>query len=108
VVREAINQMDAAEAAAIYRLLWLFSNAQLEAGGDELLVTSLDSPNMTVRVLAAENLRRITGTTLFFKPENNTAPRRSSDIKKWETRLKKQDIRWPEVAAEPAATPAAS
>jgi len=102
VVREAINQMDAAEAAAIYRLLWLFSNPQLEAGGDELLVTSLDSPNMTVRVLAAENLRRITGTTLFFKPENNTAPRRSSDIKKWETRLKKQDIRWTDAADETA------
>lgn len=106
VVREAINQMDAAEASAIYRLLWLFSNPQLEAGGDELLVTSLDSPNMTVRVLAAENLRRITGTTLFFKPENNTAPRRSSDIKKWETRLKKQDIRWTDAAVEPAAKPA--
>ena len=105
VVREAINQMDAAEAAAIYRLLWLFSNPQLEAGGDELLVTSLDSPNMTVRVLAAENLRRITGTTLFFKPENNTAPRRSSDIKKWETRLKKQDIRWTDAAAETAPQP---
>jgi len=94
IVREAINQMDSAEATAIYRLLWLFSNAQLEAGGDERLVASLDSPNMTVRVLAAENLRRITGTTLFFKPENDTAPRRSADIKKWETRLRKGDIRW--------------
>jgi len=94
IVREAINQMDSADAPAIYRLLWLFSNAQLEAGGDERLVASLDSPNMTVRVLAAENLRRITGTTLFYKPENDTAPRRSADINKWETRLRKDDIRW--------------
>lgn len=95
VVRQAIDQMDAAEATAIYRLLWLFSDAQLQAGSDELLVSSLDHANMTVRVLAAENLRRITGTTLFFKPENETAPRRSGDIKKWETRLRKGDIRWP-------------
>ncbi len=94
VVRGAISQMDFAEATAIYRLLWLFSNAQLEAGSDERLVASLDSPNMTVRVLTTENLRRITGTTLFYKPENDTAPRRSSDIKKWETRLRKGDIRW--------------
>lgn len=102
IVREAIDQMDAAESSAIYRMLWLFSNPQLEAGSDELLVSSLDNANMTVRVLAAENLRRITGTTQFFKPENETAPRRASDIKKWETRLRKGDIRWPEAAAEAA------
>ncbi len=95
VIREAIDGMDATDGNAIYRLLWLYSNAQLEAGADELLVKSLDSANMTVRVLAAENLRRITGTTLFYKPENETAPRRASDIKKWETRLRKGDIRWP-------------
>jgi hypothetical protein len=110
IVREAVNQMDAAEADVIFRLLWLFSNAQLEAGADEVLVKSLDSSNMTVRVLGAENLRRITGTTLFYKPENNTAPRRASDIKKWETRLKKRDIRWadaaPAVNAVPAVEPA--
>jgi len=98
IVRDAINQMDAAESSAIFRMLWLFSNPQLEAGSDELLVSSLDNANMTVRVLAAENLRKITGTTQFFKPENETAPRRSSDIKKWETRLRKRDIRWPEAA----------
>ena len=107
IVRDAINQMDAAEAAAIYRMLWLFSNEQLESGSDELLVASLDSSNMTVRVLAAENLRVITGSTLLFKPENETAPRRSNDIKKWETRLRKGDIRWPiiDAAAQPAAAP---
>ncbi len=94
IVRDAINQMDAAEAAAIYRLLWLFSNEQLEGGSDDLLVSSLDSGNMTMRVLAIENLRAITGTSLFFKPENETAPRRATDIKKWETRLRIGDIRW--------------
>jgi len=95
-IRAAIKKMDATAADAIYRLLWLYSNEQLEAGADTLLVTSLDDPTMAVRVLAAENLRQITGTTLMFKPENETAPRRSSDIKKWEIRLRKKDVRWPE------------
>ena len=109
LIRLAINQMDAAEANAIYRMLWLFSNEQLASGSDALLVEALDSGNMVVRVLAAENLRAITGTTLGYRPENETSPRRSPDIKKWESRLRKGDIRWPEVAAvaAPAETPPA-
>ncbi len=99
IIRQAINRMDAAEASAIYRMLWLFSNEQLADGSDALLVEALDSGNMVVRVLAAENLRAITGTTLGYRPENETAPRRSPDIKKWETRLRKGDIRWPAEAA---------
>ncbi len=102
LVRQAINQMDAAEANAIYRMLWLFSNEQLAAGSDALLVEALDSGNMVVRVLAAENLRAITGTTLGYRPENETSPRRAPDIKKWESRLRKGDIRWPESPAKPA------
>ncbi len=102
LVRQAINQMDAAEANAIYRMLWLFSNEQLAAGSDALLVEALDSGNMVVRVLAAENLRAITGTTLGYRPENETSPRRAPDIKKWESRLRKGDIRWPEAPVKPA------
>ncbi len=49
---------------------------------------------MTIRVLAAENLRHITGTTLLYKPEVETPSRRASDIKKWETRLRRGEIRW--------------
>lgn len=93
-VRGSIEQMDAAQADEIYRLLWLFSNNQLAAGADEKLVEALDSSNMTIRVLAAENLRHITGNTLLYKPEVETPSRRASDIKKWETRLRRGEIRW--------------
>jgi hypothetical protein len=93
-VRTAIEQMDAAQAKEIYRLLWLRSDSQLAAGGDAALVQALDSSNMTIRVLAAENLRHITGTTLLYKPEVETPSRRASDIKKWETRLRRGEIRW--------------
>lgn len=93
-VRAAITQMDAAQANEIYRLLWLRSDSQLAAGGDAALVQALDSSNMTIRVLAAENLRHITGTTLLYKPEVEMPSRRASDIKKWETRLRRGEIRW--------------
>jgi hypothetical protein len=51
---------------------------------------------MAVRVLALENLRRITGTTLYFRAEQDNAVRRTQGIKKWTTRQRKGDIRWPE------------
>jgi hypothetical protein len=93
-VRQSIMQMDGAQATEIYRLLWLFSNAQLTAGGDELLVRALDNSNMTVRVLASENLRQITGNSLNFRPETETATRRAADVKKWEVKLRKGEVRW--------------
>jgi hypothetical protein len=93
-VRQSIMQMDGAQATEIYRLLWMFSNAQLTAGGDELLVRALDNSNMTVRVLASENLRLITGNSLNFRAETETASRRAADVKKWEVKLRKGEVRW--------------
>ncbi|QDS93072.1 hypothetical protein FF011L_18270 [Roseimaritima multifibrata] len=86
--------MDAAAAQTLFRLLWDYSPEQLEAKADEELVAMLDSPQMPVRILASESLRRITGTNLFFKPEQENPARRKTDIKKWETRLRRGDIRW--------------
>ena len=48
------------------------------------------------RVLALENLHRITHTTLYFRPEQENAVRRAPGIKKWVARLRKGDIRWQE------------
>ncbi len=86
--------MDAANAQPLFRLLWDYSPEQLETGDDAFLVETLDSPQTALRVLAIEALRRITGTSLFFKPEQEVAMRRKADIKKWETRLRRGDIRW--------------
>jgi len=93
-VSAAIGRMDGAQAALIYRLLWLYSDAQLEAGADEMLVRALDDPNLTVRVLAAENLRRITGSLMNYRPEVDAAVRRATDIRRWEIRLRRGEIRW--------------
>ncbi|WP_153557757.1 hypothetical protein [Roseimaritima sediminicola] len=86
--------MDPANAQTLFRLLWDYSPEQLQAGDDASLVALLDSPHMAVRVLAIEALRRITGTTLFYKPDQDVATRRKNDIKKWEARLRREDIRW--------------
>ena len=96
-VRQSIMQMDGAQAGEIYRLLWLFSNEQLAAGADAILVRELDDSNMTIRVLASENLRQITGSLLNYRAESETPSRRAADIKKWEVKLRKGEIRWTNV-----------
>ncbi len=100
-VRQSIMQMDGAQAVEIYRLLWLFSNEQLAAGADAILVRELDDSNMTIRVLASENLRQITGNLLNYRAESETPPRRAADIKKWEVKLRKGEIRWTNLVPTP-------
>ncbi len=94
-LEKSIKKMDATNSPAIFRLLTGFSQTQLEEGEDQVLVDFLDSESMAVRVLALENLHRITGTTLYFRAEQDNAVRRAPGIKKWNVRLKKGDIRWP-------------
>jgi hypothetical protein len=61
------DQADGAE--RIFRLLWGYSPEQLETGEAKNLVSFLEHETMIARVLALENLRRITGKTLLFRPE---------------------------------------
>ncbi len=95
-VHDSIVRMDSANATSLLRLLNSYSQKQLESGADAELVNLLDSPSMAVRVLALENLHKITGTTLYFHPDEENAVRRAPTIKKWEARLRKGDIRWQE------------
>ena len=95
-VRRSVEKMDSANARAIQRLMTGYSQRQLVEGGDEELVKLLDSPSMAVRVLALENLHKITGTTLYFRAEQDNAIRRAPGIKKWEVRQRKGDIQWQE------------
>ncbi|MCS7469403.1 hypothetical protein NZK35_22350 [Stieleria sp. ICT_E10.1] len=88
--------MDNADGDTLFRLLIGYSQDQLETGGDAELVADLESGSMPVRVLASEHLRDISGTTLFFKPEEEVASRREEVVKKWKVRLRKESIRYPE------------
>ena len=92
--------IDDADGDVLFRLLMGYSQEQLETGGDVELVSGLESASMPVRVLASENLRDISGTTLFFKPEETIASRREEVVKKWKARLRKESIRWPKQDAE--------
>lgn len=96
LVAQAAYQLEGEAAEKMLRLLQGFSEAQLERGGDATLVAMLDSQVMAVRVLAAETLRQITGTSLYFRADHETAARRSTGVKKWEARLKRGQIRWSE------------
>ncbi|TWT98516.1 hypothetical protein [Stieleria varia] len=93
-VQDAITRMDAAESNTLFKLLTGFSQPELVEGKDIQLVDWLDATSMSVRVLAIENLRQITGTTLYFRAEEDNAVRRVSVIKKWTARQRKGDIRW--------------
>jgi hypothetical protein len=95
-LRDSIASMDSANEKPLFRLLTGFSQKQLVEGGDDELVQLLDSSSMSVRVLALENLHEITGTTLYFRAEQENAVRRAPVIKKWVTRQRKGDIRWQE------------
>ena len=88
--------MDNADGDTLFRLLRGYSQDQLKTGGDAELVGDLESPSIPVRVLASEHLRDISGTTLFFKPEEEVASRREEVVKKWKVRLRKESIRYPE------------
>ncbi len=96
----AIARMESADRDQLFELLTGYSQEQLKSGMDAKLVSLLDSPSMSVRVLALQNLKRITGTTLNYRADQDNAIRRSADVKKWEVRAKKGDIRWPEAVPE--------
>lgn len=95
-LKASIEKMDAANAKSILRVMTGYSPKQLEGGGDADLVEMLDSESMAVRVLALEHLQKITGTTLYFRAEQDNAVRRAPGIKKWQTRQRKGEIRWGE------------
>ncbi|OYP34394.1 hypothetical protein [Rhodopirellula sp. MGV] len=88
--------IDNADGDTLFKLLVGYSQEQLKQGGDEELVNDLESASIPVRVLASENLRDISGTTLFFRPEEEVESRREDVVKKWKVRLKKESIRYGE------------
>ena len=94
-VQQAIRKMDAAAEMQLFRMLTGYTDAQLSEGSDLQLLENLDSADMSVRVLAFENLRRITGVTFNYRAEQDSQARREQYMKKWRVRQRKGEIRWP-------------
>ncbi|GAB5516352.1 hypothetical protein [Rhodopirellula baltica] len=93
-IDDAIQQAEQADDEILFELLVGYNNDQLEAGADAKLIEYLNSSSMSVRVLAIENLRDIVGETLGYRPDQENVARRNSDIKKWQARLRRGDIRY--------------
>lgn len=87
-LHETINLLRPMQAKEIYRLLWGYSEAQLEMGGASELVRLLESDQMDVRVLAHLNLVSITGAREFYRPERPPAQMKTA-IQSWRDRMTK-------------------
>jgi len=105
-VRRALEKRYDAHAAQMYRMLWGYTNADLEAGEDARLVRALEHPVLAVRVLAFWNLKDITGMGLFYRPEATPVKRRLP-YQRWEERLKAGEIRIRPKPAQAAKPPEA-
>lgn len=90
-LRETAEALRVKQGKDVYRLLWGYSTEQLAEYGGTELVNYLENPEMDIRVIASENLRRITGVTLSYnpakRPDENKLP-----LLKWKERLKEGTI----------------
>lgn len=112
-VRAAFERQRGADGEKLYRMLWGYSPDQLAAGAAEELVNNLGHERMDFRVLAFENLRRITGMTLLYRPEY-TERKNQANVQRWRERLKDMAIAYetpptplPEVEGSAVAAPGA-
>ncbi len=86
-LKESAEGLRVKQGKAIYRLLWGYSPEQLADIGAAELVDFLESPDVDIRVLASDNLRRITGALNNYRPEKRPDENKLP-INKWKDRLK--------------------
>ena len=86
-LRETAEALRVKQGKDIYRLLWGYSPEQLAETGGAQLVEYLESPDMDIRVLASENLKRITGSPQSYNPMKRPDENKLS-INKWKERVK--------------------
>jgi hypothetical protein len=91
-IRLTLEKRYKPQAANLYRMVWGYSNAELIAGDDEILVKNLRDELLAVRVLSFWNLKEITGKKLSYEPEGSPS-KRSLPTQTWEQRLKAKEIR---------------
>jgi hypothetical protein len=90
-VRLAFVKHRGPAADELFRMLWGYSPDQLANGSAAQLVSYLEAEDLDTRVLAFENLYRITGAKLLYLPQAPITTRRSS-VRRWEERLKSGEI----------------
>ncbi len=80
------------DGAVLYRMLWGYTNQDLEGGADAKLVQLLDHEKLAFRVLGYWNLHDITGLKLYYQPEQTAAKRRRW-VTAWKQRREAGKIR---------------
>ena len=90
LVKESFEKSHGTEAPRLYRMLLGYTDEQLHAGAAAELVDALDD-NLVGRVLAFENLRRITGMTLLYRPDKSTTNNRRQ-VARWRSKLQEGPI----------------
>jgi hypothetical protein len=91
-VRMALEKQYPQQAANLYRMLWGYSDKDLQGGEDLKLVQALDDDLLAVRVLGYWNLKEITGLGAAYSPEQPAA-RRQMAVRRWRQRLDAKEIR---------------
>jgi hypothetical protein len=87
----AATKVRGAEAEQLLRFLWGYAPEELAAGEAAKLVAMLDNDSLDNRVLAFESLRRITGATHTYRPEQSET-RRRTPLNQWRDRLERGEI----------------
>lgn len=90
-LHQTIQRSREKDAAVLTRLIWGFSQEDLENGSATQLVKHLKHEEMDVRVLTFLNLMQITGAQEFYRPEKKP-DLNAAAIRNWEGRLEKGSI----------------
>lgn len=91
LIRKEIQGSREMDAALLYRLLVGYSPEQLAADGANELIESLEHPELDVRVLAFDNLWRITGAMFNYRPERKPELNRTA-VLRFRERLKEGSL----------------
>lgn len=102
VLHKAVQRVHVDGADDVYHMLAGYTPGQLETGGDATLVNFLAADRLDLRVLAFENLRRITNMTQYYRPEVPEA-RRKTAFTRWENLLDEKKVRYPTTEPTPDA-----
>ncbi|HUG69914.1 MAG TPA: hypothetical protein VMM76_19335 [Pirellulaceae bacterium] len=85
-LQRSLEKLTGDDAGLMYELFCGFNADQLAAGGAKQLVDALEHERLITRVLAYENLRRITDKTQQFRPEQPPSQQKG-EVVKWRRNL---------------------
>ena len=103
-IRQSLEKQYGNDSAGLYRMLWGYTDRDLEGGEDARLVKYLDDEQAIFRALAIWNLNKITRKTLGYQPDATTAAKRLKAVQQWRRQLQLGWIRYnvPEVTPRTA------